>query len=80
MRILDSENKSRLYDIVLYLKKHEIVYLIGALENLLDNSSSGDHCHVNDDEYKNEITVTLYDENKLDMFDERSKKLILDKD
>ena len=78
MRILDTLSASRLEDVIIYLKKDEAIELIGALEAILNAAEDLTHCHVNDSEYAHEITVTLYNENNLNGFDQRSRELILE--
>ncbi len=50
--------------------------MIGCLEQLVENQEDH-HFHLNDDEYQREITLTVYQAEHLDEYDERSKKLIL---
>lgn len=50
--------------------------MIGYLEQLVENQEDH-HFHLNDDEYQREITLTVYQAEHLDEYDERSKKLIL---
>ncbi|MCL2150175.1 MAG: hypothetical protein FWH51_04735 [Dehalococcoidia bacterium] len=79
MRLLNGNSEDRLENVIIYLKKNEVVFLIGALENLLNAEEKGmGHYHVNDSDYTHEITVAMYDENNLDRFDQRSQKLILE--
>ena len=73
MKISYCEWESKTYkfldNINLYLKKNEVIELIGALENLLSEPNSidcgefvinpGDHYHVNDADYSHEITVYI---------------------
>ena len=49
--------------------------MIGHLEQLLAEPEQH-HAHLNDDEYQREITLTVYQAECLDEYDERSKKLI----
>ena len=63
---------------ILYLKKNEVIELIGALESLLEHPRDAYHRHMNDADYTHEITVAIYDESDLSGFDERSKQLILE--
>lgn len=76
MRILNNDTNAPLENVIIYLKKDEAVELIGALESLLNSEKTAEHSHINDLEYTHEITVAIYDEDNLNGFDQRSKKLI----
>jgi len=78
MRILNNENEGPLKDITLFLTKEEATELKDDLEKLIKNIGNNEHVHINDKEYVRELTVTLYNPNNLNHFDERSKKLILE--
>jgi hypothetical protein len=75
MRMLDEDNDRRLNHVTLFLTKAEAIELQGCLENLLLEPDSH-HEHLSDEEYKKEITVCVYDEQRLDGFSERAKKPI----
>jgi hypothetical protein len=75
MRILDEDNDQRLNHVTLFLTKKEAIELQGCLKNLLGEPASH-HEHLSDEGYKKEITVCVYDEQRLDGFSERAKKLI----
>jgi hypothetical protein len=77
MRILDADNNKALKNINLYLTIEEAKEMLGDLENLIRNHDKNEHTHINDSEYEREIRLMLYNINKLDGFDERSKKLII---
>lgn len=76
MRIFDYKNDKALKDVTLFLKLNEAKELLSSLKDLVSSEDVTRHHHVNDDSYQHEITVTLYDENKLSSFSERSKKII----
>lgn len=75
MRIHDDDNDRRLNHVTLFLTKKEAIKLQGCLESLLSEPASH-HEHLSDEEYKKEITVCVYDEQRLDGFSERAKKII----
>ena len=77
MRILDTDHDVALREVCLYLTRAEAVELLGFLEQLLEQPALH-HCHVYDESYAKEITVTIYDDTNLEGFDERSRKLILE--
>lgn len=76
MRILNNDTNVPLESITIYLKKDEAIELMMTLEDLLNSEKNAEHSHVNDLEYTHEITVTIYDDDNLNGFDQRSKKLI----
>ena len=75
MRILNYADDTPLDDICVYLTRAEAKVMLGYLEQLLAEPDESHH-HLNDDNYEREITLTVYDANSLDQYDERSKKLI----
>ena len=79
MRILDLKESKRLEKIIIYLTDEEAMDLKSSLEQMLEEKKM-QHVHINGTDYTKEITVTIYDpsDKKLDSFDERSKKLILE--
>lgn len=77
MRILDDESDRKLDNVSIFLTKEEAMQLRGYLNQLLDNSNL-QHCHLSSIDYQKEITICLYDEKKLENFNQRSIKLIKD--
>lgn len=76
MRLLDTENDKALCDIKIYLTRAEAQELLDDLIALLKTDKKAYHVHINDVQYKHEITVALYDEKDISTFNDRSKKLI----
>ena len=76
MRILDVKNDKSLKKVIIYLTNLEAQELLDDLKAMLKSNERAFHAHVNDLMHEHEITLTLYDENNLMMFDNRSKKLI----
>lgn len=77
LRILDTNTNTAIKNIILYLKIEEAKELYDSIGTLLKGEKSIDHAHVNDISFKHEITVVLYDEQKIESLNERSKKIIL---
>ena len=77
MRMLDSDSDKSLNEVFIYLTKPEAKELVDSLESLLA-SPSGNHNHISSEDYKKEMTICVYDENFLEGFSERSKKLIIE--
>ena len=75
MRILNSELNTPIDNVGIYLTRDEAKQLRDYLEQLLEEPELH-HIHVNDENYEYEITVSVYDQNNLESFDERSRKLI----
>ena len=76
MRILNYADDAPLDNICVYLTRAEAKVMLGYLEQLL--AESGSHFHLNDESYEREITLTVYDPDRLDQYDGRSKKLIVE--
>lgn len=77
MRILEQKGERALTSVCLYLTEDEAVRLMGRLERLLANPAEH-HTHFEDEDYKHEITVTIYRDDNMDSYDERSRTLILE--
>lgn len=78
MKILDQNNDKSLDNILLLLTIEEAKEFRDQLERLLMEKAINDHGHINDLSYSKEITVGLYEQGKIDGFNDRIKKLILD--
>ena len=78
MRILNQDTDEVLKDVLLLLTESEASELKDELERLLSSTQRDDHGHINDDEYQREITLTIYNDDNLDGFDERVKRLIIE--
>ncbi|ABN53200.1 MULTISPECIES: hypothetical protein [Clostridia] len=77
MRILNQDNNIAVRNVLLMLTMEEAAELKDDLERLLSKKALNDHSHINDLEYEHELTISLYDENNIEEFDERIKKLII---
>ena len=75
MRILDDESDKKMDNISIFLTKEEAIQLRGYLTQLLENPKL-QHSHLSSADYQKEITICLYDEKRLENFNERSIKLI----
>ena len=76
MIILDLSNNKALKNVNLYLTLEEAKEMLDDLDRLIANYGNNEHSHINDSEYEHEVTLTLYSEDNLQGFDERSKALI----
>jgi len=77
MRILDQDTDRAVSNVCLYLTPDEAERLRGRLERLLLNADEH-HTHLEDGDLKHEITVTIYRDDNLHTYDQRSRKLILE--
>ncbi|MDX6500663.1 MAG: hypothetical protein QOG23_3923 [Blastocatellia bacterium] len=75
MRILDNETGSALDSVTLYFTLPEAEEVIQTIAQLLATAAEH-HAHINDHEYKREITIAIYTNENLVEFDERSRRLI----
>jgi hypothetical protein len=74
MRIINRENEKQINSVMIMLTEkeaHELSDLIASI-----NPEEGDHIHVNDLEYKREITVLIYTPNNLHFFNDKIKEAI----
>lgn len=73
MRIYDEKNKKALKTILIMLTPSEVHELIGYLKGL---NEERDHVHVNDENYKREITIGLYTPENIKNFADDVVRLI----
>jgi hypothetical protein len=73
MRIYDDESKKSLGSILIMLTPGEVHELIGKLKSL---DLTNDHVHVDDENYKREITIGLYTPQNLQNFSDEVIRLI----
>lgn len=76
MRILDQDKDKKINDVLLLLTCSEASELKDELERLLASSQKDDHGHVNDIEFEREISIAIYNENNIEGFDDRIKRLL----
>ncbi|MGE4573534.1 MULTISPECIES: hypothetical protein [Parachlamydia] len=76
MHIFDDELKKNLDGVTLLLTKCEIKQLIGYAKQLLEEKPPSDHYHLCDENYQKEITICLYEPEKMDSFHPAIQKLI----
>ncbi len=77
MRIMDMKNNSintTLKSVLIMLTPEEALELWSLTKNI--DPSRGDHIHVDDAEYKRQITVAIYTEENLHFFREDVRKVI----
>lgn len=77
MRIYDSDNDKSFDNVTLYLTIDEARELYNDLAGLIERPA-GNHVHINSSDYQREVTVCVYDTENLDLFDEKSKKILTD--
>ena len=77
MRILNDVNDKKIDNISLFLTKDEAFQMIAYLEDLLNNPGKH-HAHLSSDDYQKEITLCVYDQQNINSFHQRAKKLILE--
>jgi hypothetical protein len=77
MRILDEDGDKSLNAVTLYLTKSEASELKNSLEQILSDPVNR-HEHISSSDYKKEVTISIYDTDHLDQFDQRSRKIILE--
>jgi hypothetical protein len=79
MRIYDEDNQKVINNVSIFLTVDEAQEIWDSLEDLLNKfQNDADHAHINDADYSHEITFCLYNENNLNSFNTRAKKIIRD--
>jgi hypothetical protein len=81
MRILNNDKgkDEAVNKVILMLTIDEAKELSGDIEQLITRNSLDTHWHINDKEYKHEITIALYEPSgKISQFSSRIQKLILE--
>jgi hypothetical protein len=75
MRLIDEVNNHALKQVTLFLTIEEASSLVKQVADLLVKPKLH-HVHIEDDEFKREITVAIYTSSNMSQFDERSRKII----
>lgn len=75
MRIYDPDNDKTFDNVTLYLTIDEARELYDDLAGIIEHPA-GNHAHINSSDYQKEVTVCVYDTEHLDLFDEKSKKIL----
>lgn len=78
MRFLNQENEQSINDILLLLTYEEACEIRDDLERLISSEKLNDHCHINDAEFKHELTLSIYNESDLDGYQDNIRKLIFE--
>jgi hypothetical protein len=79
MRIYDDDSDKAVSNVTLLLTLNEAEELKDKLEGLIrDYAKKSHHEHVNDNDYKHEITVAIYNTDGISDFNPRIRQLILD--
>lgn len=74
MRIFDEDNKRTTSNVLIMLTPSESKELIDKLQSM--NPEIGDHFHLNDLEYKREMTFLVYTPENLKFFNEQVRNII----
>jgi hypothetical protein len=78
MYIIDDDNNTKLDSVTLLLNKVEAKQFLGYLKQLLEENPKSDHYHLESDDFQQEITICLYEHDKLDNFSDKINKIIND--
>jgi hypothetical protein len=79
LRILNENDNSAISNITLMLTLEETKELRDGLNQLIQTDLRNNfHIHVDDNEYRHEITVAVYNNENETQFNDRIKKLIID--
>lgn len=77
MRIYDDENKRVLNSVTLFLTPQEASEMASDLRDLSDHPEKYHH-HINNNDYSNEIIVSVYTDDNINQFDEESRRILGD--
>lgn len=78
MRILNDTIDKSISEVVLILMVPEASEFRDKIKQLNTPQMVNDHSHINDTEYKKEITVSVYNAKSLENYNSRAKRLILE--
>jgi hypothetical protein len=78
MRILNEDTDKSVENLLILLTPEEAMQLQGYLEQLLSGDIGQDHVHLNDSDFKREITIAIYNSDSYHFFADRVKQLILE--
>ncbi|WP_058487096.1 hypothetical protein [Defluviitalea phaphyphila] len=76
MRILDQEADKVIKNILLLLTPSEASELKDDLERILSENKEGEHSHICDINYEHEVTIAIYEDETINSFNNRIKKLL----
>lgn len=76
MRFINQENGQSMKNILLLMTYQEACEIRDDLERLIVSKNMNDHSHINDAEFKQELTLSIYDESYLEGYQDDIKKLI----
>lgn len=75
MRLLNDDSDEKLDNISIFLTKEEALQLKSYLVQMLENKTMH-HAHLNSSDFKKEVTVCIYDEDKMPSLHPRVIKLL----
>ncbi len=74
MRILNEEDGNQIKSVLVMLTPSEAYELASSIDSL--DPKAGGHIHVNDNEYKRQITVLIYTPDNQNYFSEKIRRII----
>lgn len=77
MRLLDDDHDCAIKNLLLLLTPTEAHQLVGYLEDMFKNDRIT-HAHIDDEDYKHELTIAFYDGQPVASYSERVNRLITD--
>lgn len=79
MRILNNDNQLSIKNISVFLTNEEAQELRDTIEQLIENSDKGSyHLHLNDKDFKHEITFSVYSDKDVSLYNARTQRLLID--
>jgi hypothetical protein len=75
MRIYNHDEDSTCDNVTIYLTNMEAKELYDDLASLMEQPLNN-HAHISSEDHQREVTICIYDKDKLDGFDDRSKEIL----
>ena len=75
MKIYDQKNQRVLDFVTLFLTPQEASQIASDLKDLADHPEKHHH-HINNEDYSNEIIVSVYTDDNISQFDEESRRIL----
>lgn len=76
MIFINQENGRPINDMLLLMTAQEACEIRDDLERLIASDQLNDHSHINDADFKHQLTLAVYDENHLDGYQDHIKKFL----
>ena len=76
MRIYNEDENKTINNLTLLLTMKEANELIESIKGIIKRNKQNDHEHINDQECNHEITISIYNENNTNEYNQRIQEVI----